>query len=344
MRIVFALILSGCLSPINVETVNRSGVLTVDGQVSNIADQNRINLGHTAETNRLPVPLSGASVTLLDDLGNSYSYEEDAFIPGSYVLNNFEGVPARTYHVQIVTPWGETYESLPETMPDVTAQFVTGYEIINEEYTDIEGTVLTQPFVKIRCNVTLPSSEKTPFLRWFIQEDFLLSPTDFPDPFNSIPPPCYVSQNADPQTLVLIDAANIGTPTIENLLIGSRIVDWTFLERHYLSTYQSSITKEAFEYWQKVDILANQVGSIFDTPPAEIKGNIFNVNNPDENVLGYFQAANQSLDRFYLLPDDFQFKLLMEPCTYYNTKATYPSRCLDCTSVRNSSYRRPDWF
>jgi len=344
IRIVFAVLLGGCLSPIELETLNLAGVLTVDGQVSNIADQNRINLGRTAETDRLPIPLSGASITLFDDLGNAYSYYEDAMITGSYLLNGFEGLPGRTYHLQIITPSGETYESVPEMIPDVTAQFVTSYDIVHEEFTDREGTILTQPFVKIRCNVTMPSSEKSPYLRWFIQEDFLLSPTDFPDPFNAIPPPCFVSQNADPQTLVLIDAGSINTSTIDNLLIGSRIVDWSFLERHYFTTYQSSLTKEAYEYWQKVDILANQVGSIFDTPPAEIKGNIFRVDNTDEKVLGYFQAVNQSLDRFFLLPDNFSFRLLMEPCTYYNYKFTYPSRCLDCLSARNSSYRRPDWF
>jgi hypothetical protein len=344
IRIVFALLLSGCLSPINLETVNLAGVLAVQGQVSNIADQNRISLGHTAETDRLPIPLSDASITLFDDLGNSYSYQEDDIVPGSYVLNGIEGIPGRTYHIKIITPSGEIYESVPETMPDVTAQFVTSYEIVSEEYTDFEGTILTQPFVKIRCNIALPSSEKSTYLRWFIQEDFLLSPTDFPDPFNAIPPPCFVTQNADPQTLVLVDVGNIKTSTIDNLLIGSRIVDWSFLERHYFTTYQSSLTKEAYEYWRKVNILANQVGSIFDTPPAEIQGNVFRVDDPEEKVLGYFQAANQSLDRFFLLPSDFPFPLLMEPCTYYNYKFTYPSRCIDCLSARNSSYRRPEWF
>jgi hypothetical protein len=121
-------------------------------------------------------------------------------------------------------------------------------------------------------------------------------------------------------------------------------VDYSFHEKHYFTTYQSSITKEAHEYWRKVDILANQTGSIFDTPPAEIKGNVINVKDTQEKVYGYFQAANQTQDRFYLLPSDFPFPLLMKSCTYDLSIIEYPSRCLDCLSVRNSSYNRPDWF
>jgi hypothetical protein len=344
MRLAFVLLLSSCLSPIEVDTIKRGGVLTVEGQVSTIADQNYIKLGHTAETDRLPIPLSGAFVTLLDDIGNNYIYQEDAYVSGSYLLSGFEGVPGRSYHVQIISPSGETYESVPETMPLESGQLVTDYEIVREDYTDGEGLISVEAFVKILCNATLPSTEEPAYLRWSIQEDFLLSPTDFPDPFGQIPPPCFISQNADPQSIVLINGSDVNTPTIENLIIGSRIVDYSFHEKHYFTTYQSSITRNAHEYWRQVDLLANQTGSIFDTPPAEIKGNIFNVNDTEEQVFGYFQAANQAQDRFYLLPFDFPFPLLMSSCTYYWYIVEYPARCLDCLTARNSSYKRPEWI
>jgi hypothetical protein len=344
MRIAYALLLTGCLSPIEVDTIKRGGVLTVEGQVSTIADQNYVKLAQSADTERLPIPLQGAIVILFDDIGNSFFYQEDFYKPGSYLLDGFAGIPGNTYHIQVITPTGKTYESAPETMPLESGQLLTSYEIVKEDYTDGEGLISNEGFVKILCNATLPSSKESAYLRWSIQEDFLLSPTDFPDPFGNIPPSCYISQDADPQSIVLINGNNVDTPTIENLIIGSRIVDYSFHEKHYFTTYQSSITKEAHEYWRKVDILANQTGSIFDTPPAEIKGNVINVKDTQEKVYGYFQAANQTQDRFYLLPSDFPFPLLMKSCTYDLSIIEYPSRCLDCLSVRNSSYNRPDWF
>ncbi len=99
-------------------------------------------------------------------------------------------------------------------------------------------------------------------------------------------------------------------------MVVSRLVDWSFYEKHYFTLYQSAMTRDAIEYWRKVDILANQVGSIFDTPPAEINGNIKNLNNQDEKVYGYFQTVNETYHRFTLYKEDLPFPLLM-PTLYF---------------------------
>jgi len=346
IRLIWVLLLGACLTPVDFSTENIGGTLVISGQVSPIQDQNIIQLGLTADTERLPIPLSRASIVLFDDLGESYSYIEDSFTLGAYILTDVVGTPGRTYHIQITTPSGAIYESIPEKMPEVVGQVLMHHEFLKEEYTDLEGIISTETFLKIFTNSELPSTEESIYLKWGIEEAFLLSPTDFPDPFGSIPPPCFIVQNADPQRVVLFNGDETKTTFIENILIGSRIVDWTFLERHYFTAYQSSLTKEAYEYWRKVNILANQVGSIFDTPPAEITGNVYNRDDQSEKVLGYFQATNQSFDRFYLLPQDLPFLLAVPACTFDNRPRfeDYPSRCLDCLAVRNSSYRRPDWF
>ena len=334
---------SGCLSPIDAPSDGVGGRLVVTGQISPIADQNIVQLGSTAFISQLPFPVVGAAVTLYDDVGGIYSYVEDPMKEGTYILDNISGVPGRTYYIQIVTPSGRTFESTPEKMPENTGTLKTGYDITDEDYTDAEGIQLRKPFLNVYANSVLPDSESL-YLKWTVEEVFLLSPTDFPDPFGQIPPPCFVSQIADPQRITLFNGVDVKTTQIDGHLVASRIIDWTFYERHYFTTVQSSLTREAYEYWRKVDILANQVGSIFDTPPAEIKGNVFNVANREDTALGYFQATNQVLDRFYLVPYDLPFTLTMPSCTYYDNRYEYPQRCLDCLSVRNSSYNRPPWF
>ena len=344
VKFIWLLFLSSCLSQIDFPTDSLGNRLVVSGQVSTIADQNFIQLGRTADTDRLPFPVSGALINLFDEVGNAYSYREDEFNPGIYLIDNFSGLPSTRYFIRIITPEGETYESTPEVMPDDPGQLTSYYEFERDEYTDFEGTVSNQFFVKVYANSVLPSSENA-YVKWNVDEVFLLSPTDFPDPFGYVPPPCFIAQSADPQRITLFNGEEVKANSLEGFLVSSRLVDWSFHERHYFTIYQSSLTKDAFEYWRKVNIVANQVGSIFDTPPAQINGNIRNVNQASEKILGYFQACNQTFSRMYLVKTDVPFPLLENTCTYDNREfEKYPKRCLDCLSLRNSSYRRPDWF
>ena len=344
VKLIWLLLFSSCLSPFDFPTENIGGRVVISGQISPLQEQSIVQLGLTAAQERLPFPVSGATVTLFDDANESRAYEEDPLSPGSYLLATGLGIPGRTYHIQVIMPTGEVYESVPEKMPDVVGELTTSYEISFEEFTDFEGAVSNQPFVKIYSNTILPSTPVPTYLKWSVEEAFLLSPTDFPDIAGYVPPPCFIVQNADPQTIALFNGAELKTTMITNLLIGSRLVDWTFLEKHYFNSYQSSLTIEAYEYWRKVNIVSNHVGSIFDTPPAEITGNIQRIDNPADKVLGYFQATNQTYDRIVLLPFNLPFPLLMETCTYDPNKFQYLQRCLNCLTVRNSSYRRPEWF
>lgn len=344
--LIAMMLFSGCLSPSDFRAENQGGRIVVSGQVSNLEGRSHVQLGETSKDNRLPLPVSGALVQLLDSEGEVQNFLEDFQNPGNYRLVSGVAIPGRTYHIEITLLDGAAYQSAPETVPLVSGSLSTDFEIKNEEFTDSEGTTSFQPFVKVYANTSLPSLSSPTYLRWSVEEVYLLSPTDFPDPFGIIPPPCFVNQNADPQRVVLYNGFEFPTGEIKDELVCSRIVDFSFLERHYFTTYQSSITAQAHEYLRKVNILANQVGSIFDTPPAEIKGNIININNPDEQTLGYFRATHETLDRFFVLPGDFPVPLTFEPCTFdgsFNPR-DYPSRCIDCLTVRNSSYNRPDWF
>ena len=342
---ISALFLAGCLSPIDRFADYAGGQLVVSGQISTLQEYSIVYVGRTANSERLPEPVSGAHIVLYEDGIRASFFDEDQTRPGRYLLSGMQGTPGRVYHVQITLPDGKEFTSAPERMPLLAGDDEVFYRFEREEYTDGEGTVAERLFLNIYTNHTLPSSEAPLFLKWHVEEVYALSPTDFPDPFSNVPPTCYIDQQIDPQRIVLFSTEGTTATSIPELLVASRLVDPTFKERHYFTTFQSSLTPEAYAYWQQVNVVANQSGSIFDAPPARVKGNILNVNNPAQEVHGYFQATNQVMDRFYLLPDDVPFRMTLH-CEYRSERNyyDYPSECLDCTSVRNSSYKRPSWF
>jgi hypothetical protein len=295
-----------------------------------------VHVGVTAEKERLPFPISGAVVNLFEEDEYAGIYIEDDTRPGKYILENYSGTPGKMYHVEVVLPDNRIYKSVPEKMPDDSGSLSTYYKFAREEFIDHEGLQVPQNFVKIFANSILPNQSNR-FIMWTVDEVFII--------FGGNSGPCFVTQNADPQFVVTLDRQYLLAKEYPDQFLASRLVDYTFMFRHYFVTHQTSLTGQAFDYWTKVKILAGQNGSLFDTPPAIISGNISNTQDKLERVWGYFQVVHQTLDRVLLTKDDFPYALTFTDCfTTGSSSSPPPARCIDCLSVANSSHVRPPWF
>ncbi len=341
---IILIILSSCISPVDIRIDNPGGQIIISGQISTLENRSIIQIGSTA-AKRLPFPETGATVTLRDEqdfvLG---SYLEST--AGVYRLPNFQGLHGKKYTLDVMLADGRSYKSEIEIMPEFSSSVQLEYQLTQRIVTDPEGTNVLQKFVEIYVSTTLPEACAPCFINWTVEEVYKLTPADFPDPFGSTPQSCYITQKADPNRIQLLNSSILTDKRIEKVFVCNRKVDYSFVEKHYFVMYQSFITGNAHSYWKKVNIVANQSGSIFDTPPAQIEGNIKNTTDPSEVVWGYFQSANETYNRFFLLPSDFPYPIFFpeSSCRYDATRTFYPSYCFDCLSVRNSSYDRPDWF
>lgn len=74
---------------------------------------------------------------------------------------------------------------------------------------------------------------------------------------------------------------------------------------------QYAITQEAYEYYEKLKKTSQGLGGLFDPQPSKVTGNILNINDPNEVVLGFFNAGQATEKRIFVKPDqlprDFQF-------------------------------------
>ena len=58
---------------------------------------------------------------------------------------------------------------------------------------------------------------------------------------------------------------------------------------------QTSLTQDAYRYYKLVQQQTQNTGGLADTPPTALVGNVHNVANPREAVIGYFTASAVSL-------------------------------------------------
>jgi hypothetical protein len=70
--------------------------------------------------------------------------------------------------------------------------------------------------------------------------------------------------------------------------------------RYSILVNQHALTEEHFNYLTLMQKNTTQVGSFFDPMPSEIRGNIVNVNNPDEMIVGYVGSYTSESKRMFI--------------------------------------------
>ena len=337
LYILFLFSISSCIDQIDFSEERRGGQILIDGRISDDTGPHEVNLRRTTESARITFPEINATIYLKDDAGNEVLFFEVA--DGKYLTEEgaIQGIIGRSYHITILTNDGTEYISEPEILPVRTATLDSMYYGFGR--IDIFDSV--EAFIDVNLNDT-----SNPFyLRWDVEDVYQFRPTDFPDPFNNIPPSCYVTSYPNTEEAKLFDGTNIQVDKIIQKQIYAEKINETFKERHYINVYQRNLTQKSYLFWSRVNQTVASVGSIFDTPPAAIRGNISNVNDPTERALGYFEAVSSDTIRIFLVPGFIPFNI-PPYCEFDPMKGfrDYPRECIDCLDQANSSFEKPDYF
>jgi hypothetical protein len=335
---------TGCLTPIDfpVERGSASIVLSgmLDNQVRQPGEENKLLITTTTIPGQRPQTIDNATVTLFEDGVELANYQFDGFV-GYLLPVGIVPIPGRTYHVKVVLENGTSFRSEPETMPLAVPNVSATGRFVVDNKVDAEGAIVSGTFYRVSAELT--EIPRNCYVRLRTDETWVIEPTNFPDPFNSIPAPCYVTAEVDPQNLNILNL--IGARSNVSINLFDREVDPSFLVRHFFSVSVLSITPAAYDYFQKVDIIANQNGSIFDVPPAEITGNWKNETQPDARPRGFFFVANVATTRISVARADVPV-FLGTYCEYLpgREEFLYPRECINCLSIPGSKNERPYWW
>jgi hypothetical protein len=316
--------------------------LVIYGLLTDMPERQVVSVSRTSAIGLAPMGVSDAKVSLLTASGGRFRYFLSGF--GEYTLEGFAAVDGESYAIEVVLE-NKVYMSTFEKVPELLADDVISFEFNKEPFrTESPESVFT-----VFSETTLPNSADPIYLRWMVEETYFwplvyLPGTGFPPP---PPPPCFISDVFEPNRINLFDGS--GTSTRKgNFVLGKRLVDNSFLYPFFVSVKQLSINRKAYEYWEKIKIVIDNQGSLFDIPPASVFGNISNVEDRNETVLGYFEVAKTKVTRIYTTRADVPFNLV-DPCLYIPNKPenSYASECTSCegrAQGRRWTNDAPDWW
>ena len=293
-------LLSQCITEFDPRLTDQNPKLVVDGLITNQPGPYSVRLSYSSAYNNKPIlgffPFQ-AQVYIKDDTGAEelLRYTSNGYFKSE--TNGIRGVAGRQYWVSIILPDGTEYESAHELLNPVP-QIDTIYSIYQE---------LNAGFMRGKFEIFLDTSDppdEINYYRWSWSHYESKTVCDITYDF---PPLTKVSWGCCVPCWSFIKCEgciNIGS---DRLINGKKIsrqylldVSYNSVDPYYLLIEQQSLTKNGYEFWEKVRSQVTNSGGVFDTPPIAIKGNVTNVNNPDEKVLGYFGASSVYYKYFYV--------------------------------------------
>lgn len=301
--LLFSLLLSSCIERYDAAVGYEEKLLVVDAFISNAEGPYSVSLTYSSSNiTDLNDYITGAKVKIIDNDGREYmlNHTQNGIYKTPFT---FRALIGNTYKLHIENN-ANTYESEPCQLREPSnidsLYFTTGTAIItNQEI----------PVLQLRVDASVCSDEET-YLRWEINENwrtFLQRPetlimtddTTFTSKENIVYH-CYKSSKINSINIYSFQNLNENQITAKNIASFSTAANDKFTQRYRAEILQYSISKDEYNFWSRLKQTSDEGNNFFGKQPFGVKGNMKCINDPNKDVLGFFQVAGLSSKEIYI--------------------------------------------
>jgi len=287
--------------------------LTVEGLINTSGvDSTIIKVNRTVKlTNKVAIQPEIKAILTIESNDNTTKRNLEERGNGVYFSLPFALDPVKQYRLRIKTAAGKEYVS------DFTEVKVSP----PIDALGFEAQSTGAPGVQIYAN-THDVTNKSRYYKWDFVETFEFNSRNFSAwifdnrvdrPRNLLTEDIYTCwKTVKSNTIVLASTAKLTNDVLNKASI-ERVPpsNEKLGVRYSILVNQQVLTKEAFDFWEILKKNTEQVGSIFDAQPSQLKGNIHSVSNPDEVVIGYMSAGTVQHKRLFIdeteIPRNFKY-------------------------------------
>ena len=372
LRIIIAVfLLTSCVDPISFTVKQeKPNFLIVSGFISNEEGKHLVALSRSADFKGVfeggfNKPETKAIVKIIDDEGNEEVLNEETQIikiweydidgdfvdafktitkKGVYVTeSNFKAKIGRTYHLYIKTLSGEEYQSQAEVLRPSNATIDSVY-YIHETHQQLNTHNNYEEQTGFQYYIDITLNQKDSYYKYEWDATYILeTPLAHPP---SVPTECYISEKGD-LNFNILSGSDFSKQKIEAHPLNFMQLNYRYNIKYSYNLKQYAISKEAHEFFRLIKDQLTSTGSIFDPIPSKILGNLYNINDSNEIVLGYFGAFGVSSKRIFISRNEMPKNFLQDSirnCFYPPPLELPPDYCFDCTLLPGSSQVKPDFW
>ncbi|MEL7531712.1 MAG: DUF4249 domain-containing protein [Bacteroidota bacterium] len=337
--ILLAMLLTACIDEVDFPIDREEPLVFVDGMISDSLDTYTIRLGYSAElgegNDNILIPIADAEVTVQDEQGNLV-----AFIPDGNGLYQatMAGVPGRAYQLKARLAGGREIESEMEVLPPSIPISSLKAEVEVEEFLNTFNNLSIRESLVLRASSDIPSGER-PYLRWQVRGEYEFR-EGYPGALST--KWCYIPDKVDINQLNIFDSRLLAGDELREQEILTTDYNYRFAYMYCFHVQQLRISEKEFNYWSQIALLLNRSGSLFDPPPGNIRGNMYDAQDDSKAVLGFFSVAGASYKRQFISRDTTNI-YIDDRCRFQFNVPT-PQACIDCLTLDGSKVERPDYW
>ena len=290
--------LTGCVKEFSPDDYgDHTALIVVDAVLNDLQDEQTIKLSlSTPVDNNEYNHLSGCAVTVIDNSGNEYKFIDKG---NEYtgIINKNLFVNGSTFMLSFTTPEGHTYESSFDEFTSCPAVDTVYYELNGDKtgvqfYVDIKIEDSYSSYYKWDLIETYENQATWPIGNYYDGEFTYAPPSwDLITCFNTL----------DIQKIYTLSADNVvSNSTVKNALHFVDNSTQRLFHRYSLLVSQVSLSKDAYEFWEKLKSNSQESGGLFDKQPSNTEGNVKCVTDSDQKVLGFFGVSSIKINRIFI--------------------------------------------
>lgn len=305
-----------CTEPFEIETMDFESVLVVESTITDEMKQQVVKLSRTSALENSQILLeSNANVTISTNNGENYYFNWNAEL-GYYVSDEvFSAQPNVAYTLNINTADGKKYTSTEVILPPVVEMDEIYAESINDPNQKKDG-------VQVLVNTTDPTGNSK-YFRYEYEETYKIvapNPTQYYTEIADYNPTTgtyrIILTPRVPEEICYSTETSTGinqattTEFNENKVFRFPVrylskTDAKIQTRYSLLVKQYVQSIEAFTFYKTVKDLGSIQSLLSQGQPGYIAGNMKSEVDPEEKVLGFFEASSMTSKRIYFNYEDF---------------------------------------